>query len=94
MILVIKELSADIFEITVSSDIATTHKVAITDETHQSLTGGLVSKESLLEFSFQFLLEREPNTSIMASFEITVISRYFPEYKNEVRKWCRVLSSE
>ena len=28
--------------------------------------------------SFRFLLEREPNTSILRSFHITDISRYFP----------------
>jgi hypothetical protein len=32
----------------------------------------------LIEESFRFLLEREPNTSILRSFHITDISRYFP----------------
>ena len=32
-------------------------------------------RESLL-----FLLEREPASSIMSEFSLTVISRYFPEY--------------
>ena len=36
--------------------------------------------EQLLEASFQFLLEREPKESILRTFELPVIERYFPEY--------------
>jgi hypothetical protein len=32
------------------------------------------------------LLERESNTSILRSFRITDISRYFPEYEREIRR--------
>ena len=35
---------------------------------------------------FRFLLERESNTSILRSFRITDISRYFPEYEREIRR--------
>jgi hypothetical protein len=34
--------------------------------------------------SFAFLLEREPNTSILGEFSLDVISRYFPEYSQEL----------
>jgi len=30
--------------------------------------------------SFEFLLEREPASSILKSFELSVIPKYFPEY--------------
>ena len=30
--------------------------------------------------SFEFLLEREPASAILKSFELSVIPRYFPEY--------------
>jgi len=30
--------------------------------------------------SFEFLLEREPASSILKSFELSLIPRYFPEY--------------
>jgi hypothetical protein len=36
--------------------------------------------ESLVAKSFDFLLEREPPTSIFATFDLSVIQRYFPEY--------------
>jgi hypothetical protein len=31
-------------------------------------------------------LEREPKESILRSFELTVISRYFPEYEREIAR--------
>ncbi len=36
--------------------------------------------EDLVRRSFDFLLERERAGSILASFELSVIARYFPEY--------------
>jgi hypothetical protein len=36
--------------------------------------------------SFEFLLAREPKESILTTFDLTVISRYFPEYEAEVRR--------
>jgi len=41
--------------------------------------------EKLLQASFQFLLEREPNTSILSSFDLPVIGQYFPEYEQDIR---------
>ena len=34
---------------------------------------------------FRFLLEREPNTSILTAFDLPVIERYFPEYEQEMK---------
>jgi hypothetical protein len=38
----------------------------------------------LVEASFAFLLEREPNESILRTFDLTVIGRYFPDYEREI----------
>ena len=81
-------LSNNEYEVTVQSNTITTHIVSLSDEVHKNLTNNKVTKEELLDFSFKFLLDREPNTSIMSSFELTVISRYFSEYENSVEKWC------
>ena len=35
--------------------------------------------------SFEFLLAREANTSIMREFDLSTIERYFPEYAREFR---------
>jgi hypothetical protein len=39
----------------------------------------------LVDRSFRFLLEREPNTSILPSFDLMEIARYFPEFEATIR---------
>ena len=90
MELLITELSKDKFEITVNADQITKHVVSVTDQMLLNLTNNKTSKEELLNFSFNFLLERESNTSILSSFDLTVISKYFPEYTKKVRDICNV----
>ena len=36
--------------------------------------------EDLVSRSFDFLLEREPPSSILPKFELSVIQRYFPDF--------------
>ena len=88
MELLITELSKDKFEITVNADQITKHVVSVTDQMLLKLTKNKISKEELLNFSFNFLLEREPNTSILSKFDIIVISKYFPEYISKVENYC------
>ena len=84
MEILITKLTKDKFEITVSANQITKHIVFVTDEILFNLTKNKVSKEDLLNFSFNFLLERESNNSILSSFDLTVISKYFPEYTQKV----------
>jgi len=72
------------FEVTVDGPPPTTHMVHLASEYHRKLTGGRVSEETLITRSFEFLLERESNTSILRDFDLRVIGRYFPEYENEI----------
>jgi hypothetical protein len=41
--------------------------------------------ERLVYETIAFLLEREPKESILRAFDITVVSRYFPEFESEIR---------
>ena len=79
MSIAIKKLSDDVFEVTVVEISTTAHTVTISDQSLNDLTDKKVTKTQLLEFPFNFLLDREPNTSILSSFDINVFSRYFPE---------------
>ena len=83
----IKKLSDDVFEVTVAKTSTITHTVRVTDQSLTYLTNDNATKTQLLEFSVNFLLDREPNTSILLLFDINVISRYFSGYKDEVRRW-------
>ena len=58
--------------------------VTVSPAYHQKLTSGRCSAEALVKKSFEFLLEREPNTSILRSFDLPVIGRYFPEYERTI----------
>ena len=84
----IKKLTDDVFQGTVADSITTTHEVTVTNQSLTDLTDNTVTKEQLLEFSFNFLLDKEPNTSILSSFDINVISKYFSDYGDKVRRWC------
>ena len=83
----IKKLTDDVFQVTVADSMTTTHEVTVTDQSLTDLTENKMTKTQLLKFSFNFLLDREPNTSILSSFDINVISKYFSDYRVEVRRW-------
>lgn len=40
--------------------------------------------ERLVDETFRFLLEREPQASILTSFALPVVGRYFPDYEAEI----------
>ena len=42
--------------------------------------------ERVVRASFEFLLEREPVSSILGEFSLDVIGRYFPEYEDELSR--------
>ena len=84
----IEKRNDNVFEVTVADSVTTTHTVTVTDQSLTDLTDNNTTKTQLLEFSFNFLLDREPNTSILSSFDINLISKYFSDYRDEVRRWC------
>jgi len=82
----VKKIDDRSFEVTVAGRTTTTHRVTVDPAYHERLTGGHISAEELVEKSFEFLLKRESNTSILRTFELPVIGRYFPEYETTIRK--------
>jgi len=73
-------------EFRVVVDGATTHDVRVPDDYVQRIGVADADRTQLVRESFVFLLEREPKESIMRSFELSVIERYFPEYPREIVK--------
>ena len=82
----VKKIDDCTFEVTVAGRTTTTHRVTVDPAYHEKLTGGNILAKELVEKSFEFLLERESNTSILRTFELPVIGRYFPEYETTIRK--------
>ncbi len=60
-----------------------THEVTV-DEATVTAVEWKGSLEELIRRSFDFLLQREPKESILSTFELSEISRYFPEYTREI----------
>jgi hypothetical protein len=65
----------------------THHAVTMALATHAQLGAGAQTAEQCVEAAFRFLLDREPNTSILRRFDITVISRYFPEFEQALPRY-------
>ena len=63
------------------------HRVTLKSATYDSLAAGKATPEELIRAAFAFLLEREPKESILARFDVTVISRYFPEFEKSIRSY-------
>jgi hypothetical protein len=62
-----------------------THQVTLDPKDYARLVRGTVEPEELIRKSFEFLLERESKESILGRFDLSVISRYFPEYEREIK---------
>ena len=74
------------YQVQLVSSTTTSHNVTVQPEYAQKLTSGTMSTVDLIHQSFEFLLARESNTSILRSFDLSVIARYFPEYEREMSK--------
>ena len=74
-------------EVTVGADAdATRHTVTVSDQVLGMLDPDAADPTALVEASFQFLLERESRESILNSFALPVIGRYFPEWERQMRR--------
>ena len=62
----------------------TEHLVALDREYWQKLTKGIGAPADLIKKSFEFLLKREPKESILKSFDLHTIKKYFPEYEKAI----------
>jgi hypothetical protein len=68
----------------VQTPAGTSHVVSVPAGFPASLGCGQVAPEELVRASFEFLLEREPASSILRTFSLNVISQYFPNYPAQI----------
>ena len=59
--------------------------VAAEDATDLAAAADQSDVERLVYETIAFLLEREPKESILHSFDLSVVGRYFPEFEAEIR---------
>ena len=82
----IESINQNSFKVTVNKESTTEHLVLLNDNFYQSITNGKITKKDLIIKSFEFLLLRESNQSILKEFNLEVINQYFPEYNDEIKK--------
>jgi hypothetical protein len=64
----------------------TSHRVTVKAADLARLSKSGEAPEAFLVRCFEFLLEREPKESIMSSFDVMVIARYFPEFERTIAR--------
>ncbi len=60
----------------------TQHEVTVSQEEMTRYKASNTSVVALVSEAFAFLLEREPKESILRSFALSDIERYFPDFGN------------
>ena len=64
----------------------TGHKVRLSRSFLDELLLSGVDEELIVRETFDFLLEREPATSILPEFSLVDVSRYFPDFPEELQR--------
>jgi hypothetical protein len=83
----VSPLGAGRFRVRVDDGASSTeHEVAVSAADLERLGAGYPFPEAFVRACFDFLLEREPKESILRSFDVTVIGRYFPEFEGTIRR--------
>lgn len=62
---------------------STEHEVSVSAEDLERLGSGR-TPDAFVRDCFAFLLAREPKESILPSFDVSMIGRYFPEFEREI----------
>jgi hypothetical protein len=76
-----------VFEARVSDGKSETrHRVTLARADFERLRNG-AEAERLIEAAFRFLLDREPKESILARFDVSVISHYFPDFERKLPEY-------
>ncbi len=79
-------IGAGRYRVDVAASTATSHEVTLPGDYLATLGLTTVPAERMIEESFRFLLEREPNTSILRAFSLPLIESYFPDYRAEIKR--------
>ena len=85
--ILVEAIDNNSFKVSVTKDSSTEHIVLLSDRFHQDVTNNKLTKTELITHSFEFLLKRESNQSILKKFNLEVISQYFPEYIDKIKKF-------
>jgi hypothetical protein len=75
------------FEVAITDDAGeSTHRVTIDPSYFERLRGSDEDPAEFVERCFRFLLAREPKESLLSTFDVSVIGRYFTEFEDEIAR--------
>jgi hypothetical protein len=83
----VEKINDELFEVFITHDGTTSHLITLNQNDYEKYSHKQCTPEDLINASFQFLLDRESNQSILKKFSLSVIENYFPEYPTELRKY-------
>ena len=78
--IIITEIDHRTFNVVIFDEIETSHTVIFDDVMINKYNSINLSKLEIVKKSIEFLLNKEPNTSILSTFDLSIICKYFPEY--------------
>jgi len=77
------------YAVEVRARTSTRHRVTVSLTYLHELGIGDVPAADVVREAFVFLLEREPNTSVLTQFDLREIERYFPEFRQQISQRLR-----
>ncbi|MFB6212768.1 MAG: hypothetical protein ABEI53_03075 [Candidatus Magasanikbacteria bacterium] len=63
------------------------YSVFLEKKYYEKLAQDIADPEDLVEKSFEFLLDREPQSSILKEFSIKEINNYFGDYEEKIKEY-------
>jgi hypothetical protein len=79
----------DSFHVEVRAPSTTQHHVTASAEYLRDLGVGSFPASHVVHEAFEFLLEHEPNTSILRTFDLREIEGYFPAFRRQIEQRMR-----
>jgi hypothetical protein len=74
------------FQVSIRDDDSRTeHDVTLSESVYDRLGTKYGTPENFVRACFEFLLDREPKESILPRFDVSVISRFFPEFESTIQ---------
>ena len=83
----VEQRAPDQFRVRVSEgNTLTQHLVTMKASDYERISGKKVEPVELVRRAFEFLLARERQEEILTRFDLTVISRYFAEFEQAMKR--------
>jgi hypothetical protein len=82
-----RDASRTVIQVTIHEGRGSTqHRVTVKTADLERLAVKGEQAPAFVRRCFEFLLAREPKESILSSFDVTVIGRYFPEFESTIQR--------